>query len=169
MAQELIIHLRQSTSLLILKIFFVEFLLAVLHSSVKFVLIDSAWITEIEPSFILSSGLFLFFQLLNFYFIITIVIAWAQESYSLKATEVVVQNGIFSKQVNTYELANLQSIKLEQGLLGRMLNYGTVRLYDPTLQYDIYLKNISNPSYYIELIKTQKKKASENLAFIRRR
>lgn len=169
MAQELIIHLRQSTSLLIAKIFATELILSLIHTFVKYFLVDSASIINLQPTFVISTTLFLLFQILNFYYIISIVLSWAMESYSLKATEVVIQTGIFSKQVNSYELANLQSIKLEQDPIGRLLNFGTVRLYDPTLQYDIYLKNISNPNYYIQLIKTQKSKASENLAFIRRR
>jgi len=52
---------------------------------------------------------------------------------------------------DAYSLKQISSTTLNQEFLGRLFNYGTIRIYSPILKQDYYLINVHKPN---EIIKT---------------
>ena len=95
----------------------------------------------------------LFFTLIEIVFAMYIFLQWANNYYILKEKEIVYVTGIITRRERNYSLANVQSISSEQGLFGRILHYGTITIFSPALQRELYLTEISNPRDMVEKIK----------------
>jgi len=74
-----------------------------------------------------------------------LVISWARNYYEVKPEEVVHRYGIFFSREKRYVLRNIEKIDMEQGILGKLMSYGTVRLTSPLLKDKILLNNVSDP------------------------
>ena len=77
--------------------------------------------------------------------VLYIVLNWLYEFYITQPSGIIVRRGIiFSKEIQ-YSLGAIQSIGVQQGILGRIFNFGTVILYNPVLKSDLKLEFIHNP------------------------
>lgn len=104
---------------------------------------------------------YLFFsllQIINTLFIISVVLRWAGLMYIIKPNELIIRIGIFNSKAVSYDLSALQAITLIQTWIGKIFNFGTIKLYNPVLKEDIYINNIHNPSRYAEIIKEYEKR-----------
>jgi len=137
--------MRQSPVFLVTRIVGVEVLMLITHFVLRY---------SLEQIFTLLSFPFsvqalfveaVIIQIVNLYFLVVVVLSWVNEYYILNPKEVVIKKGIVSSRSTTYEFANLQSMTIRQSFWGRILNYGTIKLYNPVLRADVYLTNISNP------------------------
>lgn len=87
-----------------------------------------------------------------------IVLSWLNEYYEIKPTQIVYRRGILWRKEDVYDLnprdpaVRISSIGIQQGLLGRIFNYGTLFFYDRgTYKYE-YLHYIHNPLRYFEIL-----------------
>ena len=82
---------------------------------------------------------------------IYIVLAWLNEYYEVTNSLVRHKKGIFFVKKEQLSLADIQSITLHQGVLGKILNFGTICLYDWKWGKHEYLYAIHNPTKYVEI------------------
>ena len=85
---------------------------------------------------------------------ITLVAQWANEGYYLKENELIVKRGIIAKTETAYPYANMQSVTLQQSVVGRIFNFGQVTIFLPTLGKDVIFTEISHPKAFTEKIKS---------------
>jgi hypothetical protein len=137
--------LRQSTFFLIFRVLGVEVLMLTSHFFLRYLIEQITTLFSfpfsIETLIVEAFSV----QLINLYFLIVVVLSWVNEYYILNPKEVIIKKGILSSRSTTYEFANLQSMTIRQSFWGRILNYGTIKLYNPVLRADVYLTNIPNP------------------------
>ncbi|HVA97028.1 MAG TPA: PH domain-containing protein [Candidatus Acidoferrales bacterium] len=74
-----------------------------------------------------------------------IVLSWANEEWEIKEGVIFHRRGIFHMKEDAYSLKQIGSTTLNQGLLGKLFNYGTIKIFSPLLKQDYYLMNIHNP------------------------
>lgn len=98
-----------------------------------------------------------------------IILQWISNYYILTSNEVKHITGIISKREINYSLENIQSVSFEQGLLGRILNFGNVKIFSPALQQELFLTEVSNPSKIVENIKQALDNDKGSTRFIMRR
>ncbi len=150
--------IRRSIPLLVVRIVLTELIFEFLYILWRF-LIDIN-ILELEPETLLAihtASLLLFFLLVTVVqtaIIVIIIIDWANRHYEIRADEIAFKRGIFSTQERTYPYSNIQSIRVEQSLLGKILKYGTVNIYIPTLGYDLHFTEVPKPQQFVEMVKS---------------
>lgn len=78
---------------------------------------------------------------------------WVNKSYEIRSQSIVEKRGIIFRREETYACSNIEEIILKQGILGRIFDFGSLRLYDPALQQSIYLTNIRDPHHYQTILR----------------
>lgn len=85
--------------------------------------------------------------------LIIVALKWVNDYYEVGHDEVAHVKGIVSRTKQSYPFHDIQSITVHQGFLGRLLKYGEVNLYIPTLGHDLHFREVSNPERFVELVK----------------
>lgn len=93
---------------------------------------------------------------------------WATFYYIIMPKRIVYRTGFFTSDEKSYSLESIQKVELKQNLWGRIFNFGTLVIYNPVLQYDIVLSDISSPRRYLEILNGVKEGATGNLGILRR-
>ncbi len=144
--------IRQTTFFLVLRIVISEILIMALHFGFRILLDQIASLFSFQITYqILTAEVFLI-QVLNLLLLLTVILSWTNETYTLNPKEVIIKKGIFSSRSVTYELANLQSMTINQTFIGKLFNYGSIKLFNPVLREEVYLLNIPNPYVYGDII-----------------
>lgn len=92
------------------------------------------------------------FQLIG---IVLITLNWVSETYLIKENIIIHRKGLFNTTENTYSLQSLGSTTILQGILGKLLNYGTIKIYSPILKREFYLVNVHNPQQKVKLLEDE--------------
>lgn len=83
---------------------------------------------------------------------IMVVLKWMCEYYELYPDCVIHRKGIIFQTKERHPLRDMSSCALEQGLFGRLLNYGSINLYDMYNMKHITMCAVHNPSRYFKII-----------------
>lgn len=75
----------------------------------------------------------------------TIVLQWFNEFYEIRKDLIVHTSGVFKRKKDIYSLKTIEAGNVVQTLPGKILNYGTVRIYSPVLKREYFINEISNP------------------------
>lgn len=98
-------------------------------------------------------GLLVFGKILLTLFI---VLEWLNEYYEITPTKIFYRRGIIWRRENAYDLSlksnRVTSIGVQQSLLGRIFNYGTLFFYDKGVYKYYFLHYIHNPLRYLEVL-----------------
>lgn len=86
-----------------------------------------------------------------------IVLEWLNEYYEITPTKIFYRRGIIWRKEDTFYLfrdrsSRISSIGIQQGILGKIFNYGTLFFYDRGVYKYYYLHYIHNPLRYLEIL-----------------
>lgn len=81
-----------------------------------------------------------------------VVLQWLNHYYEITSSKIFYRRGIIWRKEDVYDLAQIRSIGIQQGLLGRILNYGTLFFYDRGVYKYYYLSFIHNPLRYLDVL-----------------
>lgn len=146
------INIRESISILVLKIIMLDFITALL--TILFFTVVSFNPTASINEKILSYNV-LFFILLGFLKIsltVYIILLWLNEYYEITPTAIIHKKGVIFRVTQRYELEYVRTIKVYQDLAGKMLNFGTVELHDIRNNKNVEMYLIHNPNRYIRIL-----------------
>lgn len=165
------ITVRQSIFFLVLKLLFLETVAAL--AIIAFHLFLSSTSINIignNSVSVFNIPLFLILVLLKTGFMIYVIVQWLEEYYEITPKEVVHRKGFLVRKEEHYTLDHIGSISIEQGLLGRIFNFGTLKLFDWALEEEVYIFLIHSPRKYNNILQTlipeadiEKKVFRENL------
>lgn len=105
--------------------------------------------------------LFIFSQNIAYFVILAIVkiiltiflvMQWLNEYYEITPTKIYYKRGIIWRREDTYELKNVRSIGIKQGVFGRVFSFGTLFFYDRGVYKYYYLNDIHNPLRYLNIL-----------------
>lgn len=145
------VTIRQSIFFLIVKLFAIE----ILAAAALVYYLTNIWPSEIIDQFGLDAFLlpvFVIAVLLKTFFTVFIIIQWLEEYYEIKPNEIIHRNGFIFKKEEAYKLDHMGSLEIDQTTLGRIFNYGTLRLYNWALDKEIFLYLIHNPLKYHNIL-----------------
>ena len=130
--------------LILLEIFLIFLYLIFRIPSTYFVsLLNMPGVSSLEDVF--SFMYFIFLSIIELILITTIVLKWVNEEYEIRDDTIVHRKGVFSRTEENYSLRNLGNATISQSLLGRLFNFGTVKVYSPLLKQEYYISNVHNP------------------------
>ncbi len=166
------LNIRQSISILLVKLVLVDLIMAFVLISFYFVLVKGGDLTRFASE---STVIFLFaFGILGIIKVVLgiyIILQWLNEYYEITPDTVVHKSGIIFRKTQTYRLEEIRMMDVQEGFLGEVFNFGTITLYDIFLNkfLDMYL--IHNPHRYARVLKKlrpnlETKKDRVNLPFM---
>ena len=163
-------NIQKSVVVLFLKLVLLEVSIGVIYILLRigFSYLSPQMDTELlsNPFSLIKSTLFMFVEISIAGFVI---LQWINNYYIVTLSEIVFITGIISKKEVGYSLKNIQSITVEQDILGRILNYGNIKIFSPALKEDLYLIEISDPKNIVDSIKKILSEKSDKSQFILRR
>lgn len=142
-------HIRQTVAIPITKLVMIEIIITLISFFARFLSFN--YLGEILNNLILIVEI-LVIQIFNLYLILNVIFSWLSIEYILRNDEIVIRQGLIKSKETTYEIANLQSMSINQSLMGRLFNFGTIRLFNPVLKEEIFLEDIPNPKLYGAII-----------------
>lgn len=111
--------------------------------------------TEIGQRIIeLNIPVFIFLVFIKLGFMIFIIVSWLNEYYEITPKEVIFKKGMLFKKEQKHLLKHIGKIEIEQGIFGRIFNFGTVKLFNWTTEKYIYLYLIHNPIKYQHILES---------------
>ncbi len=162
--------IRKSATVLLLRLVTFEILAGSLYLLLRIGLryldiqFDTAF--TLDPLSIVKSLSFIIVEIAVVGFII---LEWVNNYYILTPYEIKCIMGIFSRREANYSIKNLQSVSYEQGVIGRLFNFGNVKAFSPALSKEIFLTEVTSPKQVAENIKDVLQETGNKAQFIIRR
>ena len=148
------VTIRQSISFLIFRLIVLEII-----SSVLIILFYSTFVpTGIVENLlggsygVYNTLLFIIFVIGKTLFMVFIIVVWLNEYYEITPKEVIHKSGLFFRKEERLVLSHVDSVDLQQGLLGRVFNYGNLVLFNWVLEKSTLLYLIHNPKKYLKIL-----------------
>lgn len=156
------VTIRQSIFFLVLKLLFLEGVAIVGIVSFHIFLFTSLQTAQVSQT-IQELNIPLFLSMVFFKTVLTIyiIIEWLEEYYEITPKEVIHKKGLLFRKEERYSLKHLERMRLEQGILGKIFNYGSLSMYNWVLGKDIQLYLIHNPLKYHSILETLLPEADE--------
>lgn len=104
----------------------------------------------------LTSLYFLIFigiNILKFAFILLVCLRWVTTTYEIKSNEIKFKKGLLALNQKVFLCKHTQEVICKQGVVGKIFNFGSIEIYDPTLIDRITIDSIQNPNKYADIIK----------------
>lgn len=77
--------------------------------------------------------------------VLYVVLSWVFNYYIIKKDVIFIRNGIIFSHEYTYQIADIKGIIIQQGILAKILNTGSIKLNIFRAEKEIILFNIDNP------------------------
>lgn len=157
------VNVRISIAFLVVKLLVADVittLLLILLYSALFSTGLQDWLPVADPSFGLVSLILL--SLIESILTTYVVMEWVSEYYEISPHGIAHKRGVIFKKVDHYGIQNIKKVSISQSVLGRLLNYGTLTLFDWRLDKSAELYAIHNPLRYVHILETLLPHVDEN-------
>ena len=147
------VNIRQSISILLAKLIFIDIVAAVIVIAIYFGLVTGGNILNYNNA---NTIIFLSFFLAVGAVKLTVdalaILLWLNEYYEITPEHIVHKKGIFFRKKEQYRIDHVRMIDVQDSFYGEILNFGTITLYDIRLEkyLDMYL--IHNPRRYAKIL-----------------
>lgn len=111
------------------------------------------WHHHISLGLLMTLGAQIFIKSISMFYL---VLSWMSNTYILNSTHVIKKHGIFSNEEDIHRFDTVRSISIQQSVMGKFLNYGSILLKTSAsggFQDDIVISEIDNPKSYEEHLK----------------
>ena len=149
-------QVRESTVLLVLRVVILMILADAIYLLIRLLALD------LNPNWFPRRDITLFFFLFlsRLYLIQALIVAviiavWSHRYYLIAGDKITEVGGVVSRKERIYELKNAKSVKLSQGILGRIFHYGTVfvTITSPNMSEEVILTNIPEAEAVADYLK----------------
>jgi len=84
-----------------------------------------------------------------------LILRWSRDSYKIENEEITHTRGIIIKKIQKFNISKAESISYSQTILGKIFEYGDIKIHYPAGQKEIILRGISHPEELLEMLKIQ--------------
>lgn len=165
------VTIRQSISFLIFRLIVLEIISAVLIIFFYSSLVPTGIIKNVFGNNygLYNTVLLIIFVAGKTLFMTYIVIVWLNEYYEITPKEIIHKAGLIFRKEEKHVLAHIDSIELQQSLLGRIFNYGNLILFNWVLEKNTLLYIIHNPKKYLRILQDLLPESDQKKRVIRER
>ncbi len=147
------VTIRQSISFLVLRLLAIEIITAIAIVFFHTLLLRSDIRQMVEPGLLIFNiPLFIILVVVKTILTIFVIVQWLNEYYEITTKDIVYRKGLILKKEERYLLHHIGSVEVEQGIFGRIFNFGTLKLYNWTKEKYVYLYLIHNPMKYLHIM-----------------
>lgn len=149
------VNIRTSIVFVVLKLIVLD-ILATFFALGFFWIISSGNLTDQTNSFLISNSYFYFLILaiVKLIFTLYVIIQWLNEYYEITPNQIIYRRGIVWRKVDVYDYAHIRSIGIQQSFFGRILNYGSLSIFDRGVYKYYFLNFIHNPHRYFKMLQS---------------
>ncbi|HYK09016.1 MAG TPA: PH domain-containing protein [Candidatus Eisenbacteria bacterium] len=158
------IVLRRSVYFLIFALLGIEVFFDLIYGGLRFLLMY-AHLSQFFTSLTVDSFYFEILVILNLckiVFMLVTALEWISFTYVITDKEIISRFGILNHKEKVYLCSNIQEVMFTQSMVGKLFNYGTIELHNPTFDEIVYLDSVPNPKKYADIIRgnlpTEKKR-----------
>jgi membrane protein YdbS with pleckstrin-like domain len=147
------VNIRLSISMLLLKLILIELfagtIMILWHSILAFYISN---LSLLHSLILYDLPILFFLVLIKLFITVFLILQWLNEYYEISAEIIKYRRGIIFRRVDDYPIADIKYLEIQQGVFGRLLNFGTISLLNiRRVQYaQMYL--IHNPMRYSQVI-----------------
>lgn len=153
------VTVRQSIFFLIIKLILLDLLLVIFYAlfdlSILFIADTNPDIGLILQADWMGFGTLFIVTAAEMIMVIFIVLNWVNEQFEIRNDEIIHRRGILRTREDIHSFRNFAAVTINQSLWGRIINYGTIKLFNPALNHTLLMVRIHNP-YKIKNILTEK-------------
>lgn len=144
---------RQSITILILKLILIDIITAALFLVFHSILFgtNAGESLNLNQNFY-NSMVFVILVLCKITLTVYLTLEWLNEYYEIRLNEITHKRGIIFRKVKRQDTLLIRAAIIERGLFARLLNYGSIKLYDIRLNKEIELYLIHNPIKYLRIL-----------------
>ncbi len=147
------INIRQSISIILLKLVLLELIASsgflFVYFSFDSELIRMSMLNLFETFF---GWIFLVLMLVKIFITVYIILDWLNMYYEVNGEYIYIRKGVIWTTEQKFAIENFGDVTLEQSLMGRIFNFGNIRIFDKELKRDFLLYLIHNPNKYYEIL-----------------
>lgn len=126
----------------------VIYLLYAAYSSISSLSVDIN-----SPDFIWNRAVFFLVSVgIEAVVMIVLFLRWMYTTYTISDSELSIHNGVLWKRTVIYSMRNIQSLHINQSLVGTLFNFGSLKLHNPLTNEMIELRHIADPVKYSQVI-----------------
>lgn len=152
------LNVRQSISIILCKLLVIEFFFTLVAISYQFLNLPFT-----------NFPFFLCLVAIKTFFVIYVTMKWTYEYYEIFPEAVIHHKGIIFRIEEKYAFNQIRSIKIDQGVMGRLFNFGTLTFYDWHLQKESSMYLIHNPRKHFKILEGLMPRTSEEKHMLRER
>lgn len=148
------LNIRQSISILLMKLVFIDFIAAVIVIAVYFgVVTGGNWLNYNYANTGVFLSFFIGIGLLKLIVDILAVLQWLNEYYEITPEYIIHKTGIIFRKTEKYRIENVRMMDVVDSFFGELLNFGTITLFDIRLEKYLDMYMIHNPRRYARVLK----------------
>ena len=150
------VEVRANSTVLVLRVVLAQFFVGLAGLLIVVTLIT---LNELSGEPILPGVLFgiLFFVLLLADIVITAIVLLEpfRVNYVIRPGEIVIRSGLGNTHERLYKVDLVGTVEVDQSLLGKIFDYGTIRIYSSSMSELFSLVDVPRVHYYANLIEQQ--------------
>ncbi len=144
-------ELRQNLVILFAKVFVLEVALSLLFLVVRAVY-QSFFDVSLDTTTLDFFIVYLVLQFINICAIMIVAVLWTNKFYRISPDSVSAHEGWISKKTDIISMRTISSVNLKQSFIGRIFNYGTIRVECMFSHQVIYIRHITKPHFFRKAI-----------------
>jgi membrane protein YdbS with pleckstrin-like domain len=125
---------------------FIYLLLAMVFSGSTVLSAGGSTISQSVAVFWTSGAVLFIVLIIYFAMVLYMILSWNKHYYVINSQAVLMYDGIIFSKSKSYDMAGVESIEVDQGLIGKVFNFGTLKLYNPRLEKEITFHRIPDPN-----------------------
>lgn len=148
------LNIRQSVSILVIKLIFSELLVALIFlGSYLFIIEGDRYVAYIGENVQFIMALIGLVVLIKALYTSYLVLQWLNEYYEMTPEFIAHKYGIIFKKADHYRFVHIRRMIVNDSLLGELMNFGTITFYDTRLNKYLDMYMIHNARRYAKIIK----------------
>lgn len=162
------VHVRLSISFLLLRLAFVDLLTTLFFAFIYTLIVTTFSVSNINSlSPALTITIFIVVKVIESLLTLYILTEWLSDYYEITPYAVIHKYGVIFKKEDRWGIQNIKQVRLEQGLMGNFMNYGSILLFDWRLNKYAELYSIHNPVRHVKILEQLLPNIDEHKSTIR--
>jgi membrane protein YdbS with pleckstrin-like domain len=162
------VNIRLSIVFLLLKLLLIEII-----SATGVVIFLSVALTEFISQLgfelpIVSIPIYIILVAVKIFLTVFVMLQWLNEYYEITSELITHRKGIFFRHEEKYPMEHMRIVEFNQGIFGKLFNFGTISLLDPIRIERIDLYQVHNPVRYAKILEDQLSDEVEKIDIFRR-
>lgn len=148
------VNIRQSISILVAKLIFLDFLAAVLVISSYFIIVTGgSWINFNQANSFLFLSIFVITGIVKIAIDTWAILLWLNEYFEITPEFIEHKKGVLFKKTEQYRVDHIRAMTVENTFFGELFNFATITLFDIRLNKYLDMNFVHNAQRYANIIK----------------